>query len=47
VVAFPGVGHPLHPLAIKHLMFMRSTEVYVGRKWAEFAAAVATSCKDA
>jgi len=46
VVVCPGVGHPLHPLAIKHLMFMRSTEVYVDRKWAEFAVAVVTSHKD-
>lgn len=46
VVVFPGVGHPLHPFAIKHLMFLRSSEVCIDRKWAEFAVAVVTSRKD-
>lgn len=46
MVVFPGVGHPLHPLAIKQLMAVRSAELYIDSKWAEFAVAVVTSSKD-
>jgi len=46
LVVFPGVGHPLHPLAIKQLMAVRSADLYVDSKWAEFAVAVVKSSKD-
>lgn len=46
IVVFPGVGHPLHPLAIKQLMAVRSADLYIDSKWAEFAVAVVTSSKD-
>jgi len=46
MVVFPGVGHPLHPLAIKQLMALRSADLYVDSKWAKFAVAVVTSSKD-
>lgn len=46
MVVFPGVGHPLHPLAIKQLMAVRSADLYIDSKWAEFAVAVVKSSKD-
>lgn len=46
MVVFPGVGHPLHPLAIKQLMAVRSADLYIDRKWAEFAVAVVKSSED-
>ncbi|XP_023709753.1 uncharacterized protein LOC111865732 isoform X3 [Cryptotermes secundus] len=46
VLVYPGIGHPLHPLAVKQLMQMRSTEVCIDRKWAEFSVSVVTSRKN-
>jgi hypothetical protein len=46
IVVYPGIGHPLHPLAIKQLMHVRRTEIFIDKKWAEFSVAVVTSSKD-
>jgi hypothetical protein len=46
IVVYPGIGHPLHPLAMKQLMQMRSTDIFIDKEWAEFSVAVVTSSKD-
>jgi hypothetical protein len=46
IVVYPCVGRPLHPLAVKHLMHVRTTEICIDRKWAKFSVAVVTSSKD-
>ncbi|KAJ4435641.1 hypothetical protein ANN_18257, partial [Periplaneta americana] len=45
IVVSPGVGYPLHPLAVKQLMKLRSDQFHINQTWAKFAAAVVTSRK--